>query len=96
MELLSKRSNPNEFVMTIPRRHSPDRPQGVAEVKRKSPSAGALRPDADPAALARSFAEAGAAGSRCWWTSALPLDRPTCALPARRPTRPLIGKGFFL
>src|SRR5256885_13933039 len=33
----------------------------VAEVKRRSPSAGALRPDADPAALAADFERAGAA-----------------------------------
>ena len=33
----------------------------VAEVKRRSPSAGDLRPDADPARLASSFERAGAA-----------------------------------
>jgi indole-3-glycerol phosphate synthase len=33
----------------------------IAELKRRSPSAGALREDLDPAALARSYAEAGAA-----------------------------------
>src|SRR2546423_6274670 len=33
----------------------------IAEVKRRSPSAGDLRPDADPAQLASQFADAGAA-----------------------------------
>ena len=33
----------------------------IAEVKRRSPSAGDLRPDADPARLAAQFSNAGAA-----------------------------------
>jgi indole-3-glycerol phosphate synthase / phosphoribosylanthranilate isomerase len=35
--------------------------QGISEVKRRSPSAGELRADADPAALAASYEQAGAA-----------------------------------
>ena len=35
--------------------------RAIAEVKRRSPSAGDLRPDADPAVLAASFERAGAA-----------------------------------
>src|SRR5204862_7969831 len=35
----------------------------VAEVKRRSPSAGDLRPDADPAALAAGFERAGASAA---------------------------------
>ncbi|MHB8060868.1 MAG: indole-3-glycerol-phosphate synthase [Gaiellaceae bacterium] len=69
--------------------------QAIAEVKRKSPSAGELRPDADPAALAKSFAEAGAAA-----VSVLVDERFAGSLDDLRAARaatdaPLIGKGFF-
>jgi indole-3-glycerol phosphate synthase/phosphoribosylanthranilate isomerase len=69
--------------------------QAIAEVKRKSPSAGELRPDADPAALAQGFAEAGAAA-----ISVLVDERFAGSVEDLRAARaathaPLIGKGFF-
>jgi indole-3-glycerol phosphate synthase/phosphoribosylanthranilate isomerase len=67
----------------------------IAEVKRRSPSAGDLRPDADPARLAASFERAGAAA-----VSILVDERfagTTDDLRAARgATRlPLLAKGFF-
>ena len=69
--------------------------QAIAEVKRKSPSAGELRPDADPAALAKDFAAAGAAA-----ISLLVDERFAGSVDDLRAARaatdaPLIGKGFF-
>lgn len=67
----------------------------IAEVKRRSPSSGDLRPNADPAALARSFEEAGAAA-----ISILVDERFAGSWEdlraAREATRlPLLAKGFF-
>src|SRR3989440_10801472 len=67
----------------------------IAEVKRRSPSAGDLRPDADPARLAAQFANAGAAA-----VSILVDERFGGSLAdlqaARAATRaPLLAKGFF-
>jgi indole-3-glycerol phosphate synthase len=67
----------------------------IAEVKRRSPSAGDLRPDADPAELAAAFAGAGAAA-----VSVLVDERFAGTVDdlraARAATRlPLLGKGFF-
>jgi indole-3-glycerol phosphate synthase/phosphoribosylanthranilate isomerase len=69
--------------------------QAIAEVKRRSPSAGELRPDADPAALAKAFAEAGAVA-----ISVLVDERFAGSLDDLRAARaatdaPLLGKGFF-
>jgi len=69
--------------------------QAIAEVKRRSPSAGDLRPDADPATLARSFGLAGAAA-----VSVLVDERFGGSIDDLRAARvatdaPLIGKGFF-
>ena len=67
----------------------------IAEVKRRSPSAGDLRPDADPAVLAAAFERAGAAA-----VSILVDDRfggsPADLAAARSASGvPLLAKGFF-
>jgi indole-3-glycerol phosphate synthase/phosphoribosylanthranilate isomerase len=67
----------------------------IAEVKRRSPSMGDLRPDADPAQLAAQFTRAGAAA-----ISVLVDERFAGTVDDLRAARaatdaPLIGKGFF-
>jgi indole-3-glycerol phosphate synthase/phosphoribosylanthranilate isomerase len=67
----------------------------IAEVKRRSPSAGDLRPDAQPAELARSFERAGAAA-----VSILVDERFAGSWEDLRAARaatalPLLAKGFF-
>jgi indole-3-glycerol phosphate synthase/phosphoribosylanthranilate isomerase len=69
--------------------------QGIAEVKRRSPSAGELRADADPAALAASYERAGAAA-----VSILVDERFDGSWDDLRAARassrvPLLAKGFF-
>jgi indole-3-glycerol phosphate synthase / phosphoribosylanthranilate isomerase len=69
--------------------------QGIAEVKRRSPSAGDLRPDADPVVLAAAYEHAGAAAVSILvdgrfggsWDD-LRAARSTSQLP-------LLAKGFF-
>ena len=67
----------------------------IAEIKRRSPSAGDLRADADPALLAKQFTDGGAAA-----LSVLVDDRFGGSLDDLRAARaatelPLLGKGFF-
>ena len=67
----------------------------IAEIKRRSPSAGDLRPDADPARLAAQFAVAGAAA-----ISVLVDERFGGSIEDLRAARaatsaPLLAKGFF-
>ena len=69
--------------------------QGIAEVKRRSPSMGALRPGADPAELAARFAAAGAAAISVLVDAR--FDGTVDDLRAARAATdaPLLGKGFF-
>ena len=67
----------------------------IAEIKRRSPSAGDLRPDADPAAIAASYERAGAAA-----VSVLVDERFGGSWDDLRAARhaarlPLLAKGFF-
>src|ERR687898_1975563 len=67
----------------------------IAEIKRRSPSLGDIRPDADPATLARDYARAGAAA-----VSVLVDDRFGGSWEDLRAARastsvPLLAKGFF-
>jgi indole-3-glycerol phosphate synthase/phosphoribosylanthranilate isomerase len=67
----------------------------IAEIKRRSPSAGDLRPDADPGAIAAAYARAGAAA-----ISVLVDERFAGSWDDLRAARaatdaPLLAKGFF-
>jgi indole-3-glycerol phosphate synthase len=67
----------------------------IAEVKRRSPSAGDLRPDADPATLAAGFERAGAAAVSILVDERFGGSFEDLAA-ARTATRlPLLAKGFF-
>ena len=54
---------PRNFFQAVTRRGS--RMNVIAEVKRASPSAGVIREDFDPVAIARAYADAGAAAISC-------------------------------
>jgi indole-3-glycerol phosphate synthase / phosphoribosylanthranilate isomerase len=67
----------------------------IAEIKRRSPSAGDLRPDADPALLAAEFERAGA-GAVSILVDGRFGGSPAHLRAARAATRlPLLAKGFF-
>src|SRR5207302_8071182 len=67
----------------------------IAEVKRRSPSAGDLRPDADPAALAVDYERAGASAVSILVDARFGGSWDDLRA-AREATRlPLLAKGFF-
>jgi indole-3-glycerol phosphate synthase/phosphoribosylanthranilate isomerase len=74
---------------------SADGLRGIAEVKRRSPSAGDLRPDADPAALAKAFEESGAAAVSILVDERFGGSFDDLAAARAATTIPLLAKGFF-
>jgi indole-3-glycerol phosphate synthase / phosphoribosylanthranilate isomerase len=69
--------------------------RAVAEVKRRSPSAGDLRPNADPAALAKAFAGKGAAAVSILVDERFGGSVADLAAAHAASDVPLLAKGFF-
>ena len=67
----------------------------IAEVKRRSPSAGDLRPEADPARLAAQFTSAGAAAISILVDERFGGSLEDLAAARAATTAPLLAKGFF-
>jgi indole-3-glycerol phosphate synthase len=67
----------------------------IAEVKRRSPSAGDLRPDADPARLAAQFANTGAAAVSVLVDERFGGSLEDLQAAREATTAPLLAKGFF-
>jgi indole-3-glycerol phosphate synthase/phosphoribosylanthranilate isomerase len=67
----------------------------IAEVKRRSPSAGDLRPDADPPALASAFAGSGAAAVSILVDERFAGSLADLAAARSASEVPLLAKGFF-
>ena len=67
----------------------------IAEVKRRSPSAGDLRPDADPGLLAREFEVAGAAAVSILVDERFGGEVEDLKAARARTSLPLLAKGFF-
>ncbi len=83
---------PRGFAASLARAVERGRPAVIAEMKRASPSRGMLRPDLDPAAVARAYERAGAAalsvltdaGYFGAYADDLAHARAACALPVLR------------
>jgi indole-3-glycerol phosphate synthase/phosphoribosylanthranilate isomerase len=69
--------------------------QGIAEFKRRSPSAGDLRPSGDPAETAASYAAAGAAAISILVDAQFAGSVDDLRAARAATDAPLLGKGFF-
>ena len=67
----------------------------IAEIKRRSPSAGDLRPDADPAELAAAYERAGAAAASILVDERFGGTWDDLRAARASATLPLLAKGFF-
>jgi indole-3-glycerol phosphate synthase/phosphoribosylanthranilate isomerase len=67
----------------------------IAEIKRRSPSAGDLRPDADPARLARELESAGAAAISVLVDERFGGSPEDLSAARAGTTLPILAKGFF-
>jgi indole-3-glycerol phosphate synthase/phosphoribosylanthranilate isomerase len=67
----------------------------IAEIKRRSPSAGELRPDADPSSLARDFERAGAAAISVLVDERFAGSQADLCAARAATDLPILAKGFF-